>query len=47
LKLLPVRRADEHTGADPGYDRGCPSVSQPVADTGDRTSATAGAISVA
>jgi hypothetical protein len=47
FELPPVRRAGEHPGADPGLDCGYPSASQPVADTGDRTSATTGAISVA
>src|SRR5467141_1399081 len=42
-----LRRAGEHPGADPGLDCGYPSASQPVADTGDRTSAPTGAISVA
>ena len=47
LELLLVRRAGEHPGADPGLDCGYPSAPQPVADTGDRTGATTGAISVA
>ena len=42
-----VRRAGEHPGAAPGLDCGYPSASQSVADTGDRTSATTGAISLA
>jgi hypothetical protein len=47
LDLLPVRRAGEHPGADPGLDCGYPSASQPVAETRDGTGATTGAISIA